>query len=39
MPESAHAMGHNDVLVIGAGQAGYQVAASCAKRVLPAGSV
>ena len=29
MPERAHAMGHdNDVLVIGAGQAGYQVAAS-----------
>jgi 3-phenylpropionate/trans-cinnamate dioxygenase ferredoxin reductase subunit len=28
MPESAHAKGHHDVLVIGAGQAGYQVAAS-----------
>ena len=28
MPESAHAMGHHDVLVIGAGQAGCQVAAS-----------
>ena len=28
MPDSAHAMGLNDVLVIGAGQAGYQVAAS-----------